>query len=1077
VTATQAPFEQAIAAQWDNILAEMRQAAETATAELHPGWADQLLAAFSTELQGEPPGDFLLALEALLRQVIVRAGQMEVWPNVISALRRCALPHLDEGQVRQRAEDLWLQAQVLIGEIAQQAQRYQTAQAEQQSRVLAEIGSVLITTFDVEGLMNILAQELPRLGIPGCSLSLYEDPQRPTDRSRLILAYDERGQLKVERRHQVFPSSHLTPEGLLPQGRRYSIVVEALYFREEQLGFMLFEEGPRRGMIYETLREQISSALKGALLVQRVQEDAAELARQKYVLDSFMENVPDTIYFKDLDSRIMQINRAFVARFRLNDPAEVIGMTDFDLFSPEEAQPKYEQEQEIIRTGLPVLALEEPDIGGRWALTTKMPLRNEHGEIIGTFGISRDITPLKEAQEAQARQARQLQTVLEVSTATSTILDTADLLQRVVDLTKKRFGLYHAHIYLLKAALFEGGGEGEALVLAAGAGEVGRQMVAQGWRISLHAEQSLVARTARLRRGDLVNDVRADPTWLPNPLLPDTRAELAVPITAGDQLLGVLDVQSNEVNFFTQDDVRIQSTLAGQIAVALQNARLYQAVAEQKAEAEQAEEATEVANRAKSEFLANMSHELRTPLNGILGYAQILKRDQSLNAQQANGVNIIRQSGEHLLTLINDILDLAKIEARKMELHPTNIHLPNFLQSIVAMCRIRAQQKGLAFHYDTPTPLPLGVQVDEKRLRQVLLNLLGNAIKFTQAGHVTLRVRLKEEGALPGARKASGRNEDNLQPSTRILFEVEDTGAGIAAEDLEKIFAPFEQISSDRMSGEGTGLGLTISRQFAWMMGSDLQVKSELGQGSTFWLELTLPVVSKDLEDTRTEHERIIGYSGPRRTVLVVDDKIHNRMVLVNMLAPLGFEVVEVDSGPAAIAQAQELKPDLIVMDLVMPGMTGFEAVQEIRRMPTMPDVHIIASSASAFETDRQRSMLAGCNSFIPKPVDYKTLLELLETGLKLEWIYDEPSTAMAAKIGTETDLEALLTPPPPEELEVLYKLAVKGSILGLEERADHLEQLATQLKPFAQKVRQLAQAFEVEQILELVEQYRGEKQ
>ena len=245
---------------------------------------------------------------------------------------------------------------------------------------------------------------------------------------------------------------------------------------------------------------------------------------------------------------------------------------------------------------------------------------------------------------------------------------------------------------------------------------------------------------------------------------------MVLPLLVGDQLLGVLDLQSNEVNHFSPDDVHVQSTLAAQIAVALQNAQLYQKLAqrtidaeEAKEAAEEAKEAAEVANRAKSEFLASMSHELRTPLNGILGYAQVLKRDKSLNPGQTDSVNIIQESGQHLLTVINDVLDLAKIEARKMELYPTNFNLPDLLQGIAGIARVQAERKNLSFIYEPLTALPRGVQGDEKRLRQVLINLLSNAVKFTEQGQVALRVRL-EKGPLSGRQSGDNFSVHNFYP-------------------------------------------------------------------------------------------------------------------------------------------------------------------------------------------------------------------------------------------------------------------------------------------------------------------------
>ena len=221
--------------------------------------------------------------------------------------------------------------------------------------------------------------------------------------SRLMLAYDDQVRAELDADGLRFPSSRLVPEGMWPQGRQYSFMVSPLYLQDAQLGFLLCEIGPQEGMVYDTLRTQISSALQGALLLQRVRERSAELARQQYILDTFMENVPDSIYFKDMESRFTRLNKALALRIKIDDPAEAVGKSDYDFFPEEQARPKYEQEQEIIHTGQPILGLEEPDGVGNWTLTTKMPLRDENGEIIGTFGISRDITEMKEAQAALER--------------------------------------------------------------------------------------------------------------------------------------------------------------------------------------------------------------------------------------------------------------------------------------------------------------------------------------------------------------------------------------------------------------------------------------------------------------------------------------------------------------------------------------------------------------------------------------------------------------------------------------------------------------------------------------------------
>ena len=464
-------------------------------------------------------------------------------------------------------------------------------------------------------------------------------------------------------------------------------------------------------------------------------------------------------------------------------------------------------------------------------------------------------------------------------------------------------------------------------------------------------------------------------------------------------------------------------------------------------EAQRAKSAAETANRAKSTFLANMSHELRTPLNGILGYAQILRRDKSLGARQLAGVNVIQRSGEHLLTLINDVLDFAKIEAGKVELYAADVPLAKFVGLIGEFISVKAAEKGLGFVCDIAADLPSGVRTDERRLRQVLLNLLANAVKFTDRGQVRLRVSFSRR--------------------SRLRFEVQDTGIGIAEDQFECIFQPFEQAGEAPRRSGGAGLGLAISRQYVRLMGGDIHLESRVGEGSTFWFDIDVAVA--DAEPASTSAESIVtGYEGPRRTVLVVDDIAENRAVIVDMLGQIGFDVIEATDGCDGLEKAQSLRPQLILMDNHMPEIDGPEATRRLRRLPDFQDVPIIAISASASSHDEEKSLAAGANAFLSKPIDYDRLLTLFAPLLELSWTYELP----AAESIRDSDTVGPLVAPPPSEVEILHRLALSGNMRDIARRAAHLVELGEHYRPFANRLGELAKGYQSKAILTLVEQH-----
>jgi PAS domain S-box-containing protein len=506
-------------------------------------------------------------------------------------------------------------------------------------------------------------------------------------------------------------------------------------------------------------------------------------------------------------------------------------------------------------------------------------------------------------------------------------------------------------------------------------------------------------------------------------------------------------------------------------------------------------ESAKIANRAKSEFIANISHELRNPLNGILGFSQLLLRDKTTTIKQREGINVIYRCGSHLLTLINDLLDIAKIEAQKMELNPTKFHLSTFLIDIQQVFLLRAQQKQLIFSYQPDPELPTAIFADEKRLRQILINLLSNAVKFTEIGSITFKVEVLEKTVSKTPNKKPSKKKTNLQsqfPLTKIRFQIEDTGPGMRSEQLSKIFLPFEQVGDSWRKVEGIGLGLAITKNLVSLMEGQLFVESALGEGSIFRFDVDLPVVSSKIDSqprksrakngkfvtephdssmlTRFTRFAIVGFEGKSRKILVVDDNVTNRSVIINLLEPIGFEIIEASNGEEGIEIATQEKPDLIITNLLMPVMDGLEMTQRLRSLPQLQDICVIVSSASVFESDRQKSREAGCNDFIPKPIQSEELLEKIQNYLGVVW-KTEPLELLTANNEATKEIIA----PPPSELATLLSCAKIGDIAGVEAEAIRFLQLSPEYVTFANKLLQLAQEFEEQEILKLVKQYISE--
>ncbi len=466
----------------------------------------------------------------------------------------------------------------------------------------------------------------------------------------------------------------------------------------------------------------------------------------------------------------------------------------------------------------------------------------------------------------------------------------------------------------------------------------------------------------------------------------------------------------------------------------------------------------DAASYAKSEFMANISHELRTPLNGILGYTQIMQNSSNLSQKEQRGIEIIHRCGKHLLTLINDILDFSKIETHQIQLHPTDFHLPSFLQGIVETCRIKTEQKGLYFIYLTPDNLPSGITFDKTRLRQVLMNLLNNAIKFTETGCVTLQVELLEI------------KTESFLEKVKLLFHIEDTGIGINPEFLDKIFLPFEQLGTTKNKPEGTGLGLPLSQKIVEMMNSTIKVKSQLDMGSVFQFEIECPIAENWKETTSIiPTGKIIGYAGDKKQILIVDDKWENRSLLINLLSYLGFELIEADNGHDGLTKAIEYQPDLIISDIEMPIMNGWKMLEEIRKIDKIKNVLFIFCSVTTSDVEKKKAIQAGANYFLNKPVKSKELYPVLANQLQLTWLYSNEENPKSLVDKPLTKNNILI--PPTSELTMLLEFAKKGKIKGIQKELDRISKSDQQYQDFVQQLDSFAKCFNINKIREFLQE------
>lgn len=676
--------------------------------------------------------------------------------------------------------------------------------------------------------------------------------------------------------------------------------------------------------------EILGASLMGRNVNERIKADQA-LRESEARFQAFMNHSPALAWITDRDGKVVYGNQNLANLFRLSAD-ELGGKTIFELHPRDIAEHHQVNNRLVADNGEVIEAIESafrPDGSLSEFLVYKFPIEIEGGEhLVGGVGL--DIT--KQIQTEKA--------LRESETNLKAILDNAPAGIYLKDLQGKFLLVNQYLLDLLQVEEQHCIGQTFAEIIP---GELGQQLEA--------------------------NERKVLPNGLPYYFEED------IPLTDGIH------------TFYT---VRlILQNLSGQPSALC---GIYTDISDRK-RAEMAlinaKEAAESANVTKSAFLANMSHELRTPLNAILGFTQVLARDSSLNSQQQDHIAIINSSGEHLLNLINDVLEISKIEAGRSALHLSTFDFYDLMTGLEAMLNIKAASKGLQMIFDQ-YPVPQYIITDESKLRQVLTNLLGNAIKFTQSGGVSVRV------------KATALPETDSEGASRFCFyfEIEDTGPGIAQEELPRLFTPFHQTATGKTASEGTGLGLSISRKFIQMMGGDIQVSSRLDVGTLVKFTIQVSIAQASELKSASQVHRIIGLEPdqPSYRILVADDRTESRRLIRCYLEPLGFEVYEAENGQQALEVWENWEPHLIVMDMRMPIMNGYEATRQIKSHLKGQATVVIALTASAFEEKRSLILSAGCDEFLRKPCRQEVLLQTLAQHLGVRYQYEDSESGREDK-------------------------------------------------------------------------------
>ncbi|MFZ5920483.1 MAG: GAF domain-containing protein [Chloroflexota bacterium] len=683
-----------------------------------------------------------------------------------------------------------------------------------------------------------------------------------------------------------------------------------------------------------TIEEDAKHLIETILIQTSTAIQNARLFEESFRFRLGLEGSSDAVFMTNTDGTIVYANPGFEKIYGYS-PAETVGNTPKILKSGLTPMEQYTHLWgTLLNKGTVTGEITNKRKDGRLISIQgrTSPILDANSEILGFLAIHTDITDRKQAEETIRRRNEYLAATTEIGRLITSTLDLDTLLSRTVSLVLERFAYYHAAIFILNES-------GAVAELREATGTAGEQMKQNKHSIPV-GSKSVVGQAAESGAPVVVNDITQSPTHRHNPLLPETRAEAGIPLRIGSRIIGVLDIQSTNPDAFTEDDTNILQSLADQVAVGIDNASSYEL-------AQQAVEELREVDRIKSQFLANMSHELRTPLNSIIGFSRVILKgiDGPISELQQQDLTAIYNSGQHLLGLINDILDLSKIEAGKMELAFDDISLADTIKSVMSTAIGLVKDKSVELRQEVPPDLPL-VRADPMRIRQILLNLISNAAKFTEVGSITVKVEIHKVSEV----------------LSEFLVKVIDTGPGIAVEDQTKLFQPFSQVddSPTRKTG-GTGLGLSISNALVQMHGGRIGVESEVGVGSTFFF--TLPL------------QRPQPRVGGSRVILSVDDDPTNIELYERYLSNQGYQVVALTEPAKAVQKAAEIKPFAITLDIMMPGMDGWQVLNELKANPETRDIPVIVCSILEEEN---KGFSLGATDYLVKPIMEEDLLQAI---------------------------------------------------------------------------------------------------